>query len=78
MNQSEYQRNLHTAYLVANLLLLLPIDQMLVAANRSQMLAPFLDPTLFQQKGRSLAEDITILEALREARIKLHKLAFAK
>lgn len=68
MDAEEYQANLAFLWSFANLILDMPIETMLEDMIRAEELAPFLNPTLFIQKGQAAREDIVMLRAMNNVK----------
>lgn len=74
VTKENYQPNLVALWAMAHLIEEAPLPEMLAAAERADSIGAILDPTLYQEKGRALAEDIEMLDALRHVQVVLERI----
>jgi hypothetical protein len=74
MNAEDYTGYLVRAWTLTRELEDLPLAAMIYLADKADTVGPFVDPTLYQEKGRSLGEDLRMLRALRNAQVALAEL----
>lgn len=78
MDSEQYHAELVRAYAIVTTLLDMPLADMLQAARHAEAIGPFVAPTLFREQGGNLRHDIRVLEVLREAQDRLHRLSRSK
>lgn len=73
MTAAEYTGALSQCYMVAQVLLQLPLREMLAAIYQAETVGPFADPTLYSRKHEAMERDQRVLLALRRAQEQLQK-----
>ena len=73
-----YEGLLQLAHFVEQAIRGMPLEAMVDACRKASAFAPFVDPTLFREKGQALREDERILEVLRSAQKQLQWLHEAR
>ena len=74
MNKGEYLHVLHYSMMISSLIEGLDLEAAVIAANRADALGPIVDPTLYREKGKALAEDLQMLEAARSFQADLRRI----
>lgn len=65
MTPERYKARLQVMHALIPSLLLLPLEDMLAAAQRASNVGAILDPTLYRSKAKALEEDIEMISAFR-------------
>jgi hypothetical protein len=63
MDRPDYDMTLRLAYHLAFAVRDLKLSDALASADFAEAIGPILDPTLYRDKGRALADDMAILRA---------------
>lgn len=63
-----YTEQLHLAHTIAHWLMAMPLGEMLAAINRTETIAPMIDPTMWILNGEKMAQDKEVISALNTAR----------
>ena len=74
VTKENYQPTLAGLWALVRLIEESPLSEMLAAAERADSIGAILDPTLYREKGRALAEDIEMLDALRHVQVVIERL----
>lgn len=74
MTGAEYKIRLRTAYMFAQLLMDIPVEEMLSMIGSAQALGPIIDPTLYRSKADLMQQDQRMLRALATAKAELASL----
>jgi hypothetical protein len=74
VTKENYPATLAGLWAMAQLLEEAPLPEMLAAAERADSIGPLVDPTLYREKGRALAEDIEMLDALRHVQVVVQRI----
>lgn len=71
MDQAEYVAVLAAVHSLAQMLLLLPLGNVLQAMNRAETIGPILDPTLYLRAAPSLAQQKRLIRAFHTAQCEI-------
>jgi hypothetical protein len=74
MTKDEYQMRLRNAYMFAQLLMDIPVEEMLAMIGTAQAVGPIIDPTLYRSKADLMQQDQRMLRALATAKAELASL----
>lgn len=65
MTPEEYQTGLVQAWLIAKVVLAIPLDDMLAANDRADTIGAMLDPTLYRANAKKMHQDRRLIVALK-------------